>query len=314
MKTHISLIILFMLISSVAFSQYQFSDQHNSTVLMPSFTGYEGTKFTTKYRDQYPSVPGSFTTIQATAEYKHVNYNSSFGIQYLRYSEMALYTNEFQLLYSYNIKLTDNFYIRPGAQFNVSYLSLHTEDLLWGDQIHTGFDPGYPRPTIQNIKFNRAIHFNFGASILTYGDNFWFALGTNHFLAPQLSFLDGTISRSPIEFIANGGYVFRSKKNPLSAMTLGLLYKNYGGFDQFTISGLWNNEFIVGGLAFRGMSISKAVKPFVNGEAIIATFGFKFVGLTIKYSYDFVISGLIGSTGGAHEITLSYNLKRASKE
>jgi hypothetical protein len=42
------------------------------------------------------------------------------------------------------------------------------------------------------------------------------------------------------------------------------------------------------------------------GDAIIGLVGIKTKQLHIGYSYDFTISNLIASTGGAHEISIVY--------
>ena len=111
MKTHIPILFLLIIMSSVGYSQYQFSDYRNSTVLLPSYAGFEGTKFTTKYRDQFPAIPGNYTTIQATAEHQLTSFNSGVGLQYLRYNESALSVNNIEVLYSYDFKINDNFHI-----------------------------------------------------------------------------------------------------------------------------------------------------------------------------------------------------------
>jgi hypothetical protein len=49
--------------------------------------------------------------------------------------------------------------------------------------------------------------------------------------------------------------------------------------------------------------------PFMTsqaGDAIIGLVGIKTKSLSIGYSYDFTISNLISSTGGAHEISVVY--------
>ena len=48
------------------------------------------------------------------------------------------------------------------------------------------------------------------------------------------------------------------------------------------------------------------------GDAIIGLVGIKTKQLHIGYSYDFTISNLISSTGGAHEISLVYEFNNLS--
>ncbi len=48
------------------------------------------------------------------------------------------------------------------------------------------------------------------------------------------------------------------------------------------------------------------------GDAIIGLIGIKTSSVHIGYSYDFTISNLISSTGGAHEISLIYEFNNLS--
>jgi len=305
MKPHISILIILMLTTSLAFSQYRFSDYQNSTVLMPSFAGYDGTKFTTKYRDQYPNVPGTYTTIQASAEHQLANFNSGVGIQFLRYNESNLSKNSFEIMYSYDFKINEKLHIRPGAQFSFNYMSIDWQNLTWRDQLNGGGTT----TTIQPTGNEKVIYPDAGASVLGYGNNYWFGMGASNLLMPKES-LYRENSKQPIQFIANGGYIIHPKGNLEEAITLHGLYKKFGQFDQIDLGATWNNKFIIGGLTFSGMSIGTAGDSFFNSNAVTTLIGFKYSGISLKYSYDFVISQLVGVTGGAHEITLSYSLKK----
>jgi hypothetical protein len=48
------------------------------------------------------------------------------------------------------------------------------------------------------------------------------------------------------------------------------------------------------------------------GDAVIGLIGIKTEQLHIGYSYDFTISNLVSSTGGAHEISLVYEFNSFS--
>jgi len=46
-----------------------------------------------------------------------------------------------------------------------------------------------------------------------------------------------------------------------------------------------------------------------KGDAISFLVGYKLDQLRVGYSYDFTISNLVSSTGGAHEISITYEFK-----
>jgi hypothetical protein len=65
---------------------------------------------------------------------------------------------------------------------------------------------------------------------------------------------------------------------------------------------------LIFGLWYRGI-------PFMTsqaGDAVIGLVGIKTKQLHIGYSYDFTISNLMASTGGAHEISLVYEFNSFS--
>ena len=101
--------------------------------------------------------------------------------------------------------------------------------------------------------------------------------------------------------------VFRFKENKAATKTQEVLsvamnFQKQAKFYQTDIGLYYYKDPLIFGLWYRGI-------PFVTsqaGDAIIGLVGFKTSQFHIGYSYDFTISNLIGSTGGAHEISLIY--------
>jgi hypothetical protein len=79
-------------------------------------------------------------------------------------------------------------------------------------------------------------------------------------------------------------------------------------FLQSNVGLYYYREPIIFGLWYRGVPLVTSQA----GDAVIALFGIKTNDLHIGYSYDFTISNLIGSTGGAHEISLVYEFVTTS--
>jgi hypothetical protein len=46
---------------------------------------------------------------------------------------------------------------------------------------------------------------------------------------------------------------------------------------------------------------------FSNPDAIVALIGLKFNNIRVGYSYDYTVSNIGGSSGGAHEISFAWN-------
>jgi hypothetical protein len=75
-----------------------------------------------------------------------------------------------------------------------------------------------------------------------------------------------------------------------------------GKFFQSDVGLYYYIDPLIFGLWYRGIPLITSQA----GDAIIGLVGIKTDQLHIGYSYDFTISNLIGSTGGAHEISIVY--------
>jgi hypothetical protein len=75
-----------------------------------------------------------------------------------------------------------------------------------------------------------------------------------------------------------------------------------GKFYQTDVGLYYYKYPLVFGLWYRGVPLVTSQA----GDALIALVGFKTDVFQIGYSYDFTISNLIASTGGAHEISIVY--------
>jgi len=100
----------------------------------------------------------------------------------------------------------------------------------------------------------------------------------------------------------------RLKQKTLDILSVAINFQKQGKFYQTDLGLYYYKEPLIFGLWYRGI-------PFVTsqaGDAIIGLIGIKTSQLHIGYSYDFTISNLIGSTGGAHEISLVYEFNNLS--
>jgi type IX secretion system PorP/SprF family membrane protein len=159
-------------------------------------------------------------------------------------------------------------------------------------------------------------YFDFSSGGLLYSDRAWLGVSGHHLNRPTQSFFDQN-SRLPIRMTVHAGY-----KVPLDdetrqglamnvlerekSLSFAALYKAQGKFDQFDVGTYLTYEPVVFGLWYRGLPIKQTELGLNNNDALIFLFGFKQAGLSIGYSYDLTISNLGTSTGGAHEISASY--------
>jgi hypothetical protein len=79
-----------------------------------------------------------------------------------------------------------------------------------------------------------------------------------------------------------------------------------GKFDQLDAGLYLTLEPMVFGLWYRGLPIKNYEPGLPNNDAAIFLVGYKQDNLSVGYSYDLTVSRLGVSTGGSHELSLTY--------
>lgn len=286
----------------------------NSLYLSPSFVGAtDDYRFSLNYRNQWPGVSNIYNTYSFSFDKNFDSFNSGLGL--LATHDVAgagnLSTTNIGILYSYDFKVTDDWHVRPGIQFKLRYLGLDISKLIFVHQILASSPPSSP-PLYDNVA-----DIDFAASAMAYNENIWGGITVDHLLRPEESFYDNQ-SNVPIKFNVFGGIKFlkRSRLIIKRAYTdnlfLAFNFQKQKGFYQTDIGAYYNTDILIFGLWYRGI-------PFLTsqpGDAIIGMVGIRTNYVNIGYSYDFTISSLITSSGGSHELSLTYeftykhNIKR----
>jgi type IX secretion system PorP/SprF family membrane protein len=289
----------------VQFTQFYASKLY----LAPSFAGaIQQDRISLSYRDQWPSLPGTFVSYSFSYDHFFSNFNSGVGFLVLRdiAGSGKLSTTNFGIQYSYDFKINDYWHIRPGAHFYFMQTGLDFDKLIWNDQIAPS---GTGQTSIEQPTLESKADVDFATSILTYSERHWFGVTVDHLLKPKTSlygseeFVDMKVS------VFGGTQIIRRGRllNPIDeTLSLAFLYKTQGGINQLDLGLYWYKEPLVLGLWYRGI-------PFINnekrGDAIALLTGYKIDNFSVGYSYDFTISKLLASTGGSHEISLIYEFK-----
>jgi type IX secretion system PorP/SprF family membrane protein len=276
----------------------------NPLYLSPSFAGAtEDYRLGINYRNQWPAIPGVFHTYSISFDKAMPNFNSGIGV--LATYDVAgsgdLSTTNIGLLYSYDFNINKEWHIRPGVNFKFYYLGLDIYKLIFNSQLSgSGTVPSiYPPP------FDNVADVDFATSALVYNDRIWAGITLDHLLVPKTSFY-GDDANVPVKFNFYGG-VQIMKKTRLrvklqEVLSVAMNFQTQAKFYQTDVGLYYYKDPLIFGLWYRGI-------PFATsqaGDAIIGLLGVKTSQLHIGYSYDFTISNLIGSSGGAHEISLIY--------
>ncbi|MFN8239898.1 MAG: PorP/SprF family type IX secretion system membrane protein [Bacteroidales bacterium] len=276
----------------------------NPLYLSPSFAGAtEDYRFSLNYRNQWPAVPGVFHTYSIGFDKAMPNFNSGIGV--LATYDVAgsgdLSTTNIGLLYSYDFNINKEWHVRPGVNFKFNYLGLNIYKLIFNSQISgSGTTPPVTPPPFDNVA-----DVDFATSVLVYNDKIWGGFTLDHLLTPKQSFY-GENSKLPVKFNLYGGVRVighsRLRKKMIEALSIATNFQTQGRFYQTDIGLYYYKSPLIFGLWYRGI-------PFMTsqaGDAVIALVGYKVDKIHIGYSYDFTISNLISSSGGAHEISVVY--------
>jgi type IX secretion system PorP/SprF family membrane protein len=293
----------------------QFSQFYsNPLYLAPSFAGAAGgSRICANIRDQWAALPSTFMTYSFSYDHYFSKFNSGFGL--LAYKDAAgtgqLGTLSVGAQYSYNFKIAENVYGRPGLHFSYREHGLAYDKLNFIDEVMYPLSDGtsQPEPLAKTRDVDLAL------SALVYSKRVWAGLTVDHLLKPNVSFYADK-TQVPVKFSAFGGVELVRKSRLLKpdeeTMTLAYLFKKQGPFTQLDLGVYWFKNPLVLGLWYRG------IPPFNSqrGDAFILLVGYKTKNFNIGYSYDVTISNLIGQAIGSHEISISvkFALPRRNKK
>jgi type IX secretion system PorP/SprF family membrane protein len=313
-----------LLVVSLKGQDMQFSQFYASPLYInPGFTGSTiEHRMTMNYRHQWPNIPGAFEAYHATYEYNASEINSGFGLILNRedVGSFGLTTNLVALSYAYRFQLKRKLYLQPGIKFAYASRSLDYSKLIFNDQLENNSSLTADEDAFANASVSYP---DISSGILLYGENYWMGISINHINEPNQSLLnEGDESLLPRKFSMHGGYKFKLSgpiKKRLSAKDVSIAanYKSQGLYDQFDIGAYYNHEPFVFGFWYRGIPGFKSYEPGVqNNDAIVILLGLSVPdrNLRIGYSYDITISRLAANTGGAHELSLVYEVASPRKK
>ena len=293
----------------------QFSQFYASPLyLAPSFAGStNGSRVVLNYRNQWPQIPGAFVTYAFSMDHYFHNYNSGVGVLLFRDQAGSgrLSTTNGGLVYSYNFKLDHKWTLRPGLQFLYAQRTVDFHRQIFGDQLSLD---GIAPTTLTAHPIERVGYFDATSSMLAYSANTWLGLTADHMMRPNQSMTQEE-SRIPVKYSFFGGYRFayggRYAEQLQESISVALNYKNQGQFNQMDVGVYWSKDPVSLGLLYRGIPLfNNQIHGIFNNDALVLMGGLRTDNLRIGYSYDFTISRMINSTGGAHEISLIYQFNQ----
>jgi len=310
-------ILSFLLLTGVAvlvkaqdpqFSQYYAAPLY----LNPGFTGTtDQQRLVVNNRIQWPNLPYAYTTYAASYDIFVDELRSGFGFLVTtdKMGSASWRTTTASLLYSYKVKLTDKIVFSPGLSFGYGINGLDRNKLIFGDEVQYSASPTQTiNPAFQRLGNQQ--YFDFGSGFLLYSKNIWFGASFSHINQPNLSILN-EVNRLPMKTTLHAGMKIPLYNGPrtidrISYLTPSIIYMVQGPFNQMSLGVNYHIDPISIGFWYRGKPYQKNSLGTINQDALIFTMGLYLKNFTVGYSYDFSISALSTSSGGAHEISLLY--------
>jgi type IX secretion system PorP/SprF family membrane protein len=311
MIEHLNLlcVFIFFIFTGESFAQDPHFSQFyaNPLYLNPAMAGLSGCpRAIVNNRNQWMNIEKAYST-----------YNFSYdqyikllhgGVGMLVTADRAgggnLNTTVISLMYAYKFKITSR--LQASVALKVGYYQrrLIWENLRFEDMI----DPlgGFILPTKEKQPDNPTIRTpDFSTGIfLSYDDFIYGGIVADHLSQPKTGFYTDNATQLPMKFTVHLGSVINLQKNGSNtdeqefSISPNILYHQQFNYRQINIGLYLTIDPFIGGVWFR--------HTFENVDAVIPMLGIHFKNLHIGYSYDYTVSQLRGTSGGAHEVTGSW--------
>ncbi|WP_209328935.1 PorP/SprF family type IX secretion system membrane protein [Lunatimonas salinarum] len=312
--TVISILILCMA-AQVRAQDFQFSQFYAAPLyLSPAFAGSTDlSRVGVNYRKQWPGLGYDFNSYSAYIDHYILDYNSGVGFAINSFEEthMKLKFTDVSLHYAYKLALDDYSSLRFGGQLSYVMRNAALDHLVFGDQINL-FDRTVNTTSLDAMALQEPVNYldyAFGALFMNH--RFWLGTSAHHVSRPSYTFfMDDNDNRLPVKWSVHGGYMIdvnaRDFRNgiPDNYIILSANYKEQGPFKQIDLNVQQQYGIFVGGLGYRGL-VSSEELPYQ--ATLVGLMGVTLEsGLSIGYSYDYMLSAFGRSTAGAHEISVRY--------
>jgi type IX secretion system PorP/SprF family membrane protein len=329
MKTFIYSILLLLVTLSPALAQDPQYSQFFAAPLhiSPAFAGSAlAPRVIANYRNQWPGQEANYVTYSVSADHYLDKINSGIGLvisnDVQRYGQLR--STDVGLQYAYQLELTRELAFRAGLQASYVNRNIGFNNLRFTDQYdNTGYTGGANGETgEESIGYA-----DLSAGGLLFSKKYYIGYSAHHMNRPNQSFLgtDHESARLPMKHTVTAGMKIPLNDKTRRGLQRGfldrevslspvLLYKKQGPFDQMDAGIYLTYEPLVVGAWYRGLPIKKFSPQYANNDALIFLVGFHMSSFAVGYSYDVTVSRLTPSSGGAHEISLTYTFLDAGSK
>ena len=273
----------------------------------PAYTGLlDDYSVTLSYRNQFPTLAGTFQTSQLAADYRLRNQRNAVGLLLNHDRTGAIGYTRLQagFTYAYHLRLSRVLNLSGGATVGYGNQRISYGNLIFGDQLTD--DGASGNPTQEFTDFKPVSYLTVGAGGLLYNERFWVGLSAHHLNQPDLAFV--TQATLPMRLNVHGGYkylirrtVVRRETREVSLTPTGS-YTRQGGSQRAEAGLYFTTTPLTLGAVYRGIPLQSGPRP---QQAITSIVGLSLGTFRLGYSYDVSLSQFSRELGGAHELSLT---------
>ena len=275
----------------------------------PAFTGLvDDYSVTLSYRNQFPTVAGSFVSSQAAADIRLNTPGQHHALGLLinqdRTGAVGYTRLEIGGLYAYHTRLTERLALSGGLRASYGRQRVGYDNFVFGDQITE--DGSVTGPSAEAFTVPPVNYLSLGTGAVLYTKQGWLSLAGQHLNQPSLGFRQQ--SQLPLLLSISGGYKLFIIKPSVGLATREVsytpvaAYTRQGGSQRLETGLYFTASPVTLGTVYRNISLPGSVGA-QHVLAVVA--GVQAGGLRIGYSYDVGLSRLSADLGGAHELTLA---------
>ncbi|MDR1005806.1 MAG: type IX secretion system membrane protein PorP/SprF [Bacteroidales bacterium] len=267
------------------------------------------------YRNQWPSIQQAFRTPAVSYDQYFDALSGGIGVFVMSDAQSEYYrTNMAALMYSLRLKITKDVFLNLAVQGSITSRSLDWDKLHFGDEIDPRYGFIYTSMAERPSSMSRTF-FDVGAGLVVYGEQWYVGFAAHNLTQPNDGYLG--YNRIPIRWTAHAGMNFNISRDARRTnaffgapiISPNVIYDYQNGFQKLNL-GLYLDwsPFIVGAWLRHPLSGYEGINgtQYFEADAIVLLFGAQWEKFKLGYSYDITVSGLSNASGGAHEISLSY--------
>lgn len=300
----ITLVVLFISLGVRAQDPHFSQFYANPMYLNPAFAGAKVCpRVVTNYRNQWPSIPGSYVTYNASFDMHVDALGGGLGVMVTadRAGQGVLTTQTASLIYSVRIRLSRTWFMKAGLQAGFFQKHLDWDKLTFADQINPkwGFSNQTAEVRPPNGEYNKMAA-DFSSGLLVYNNRFFGGVAVHHMVPPDVGF--SSESYLPMKITSHAGLMIplvKRKRIRAGDPTISpnIVFMQQGAFHQFNYGAYFKKAPMIFGLWYR---------HFLEGsDAVIVQAGFEYDKFKFGYSYDITVSKLASASGGAHEFSFA---------